>query len=264
MLGAGIVLEVGDDVTSTAAGDKVLLSFSHCETCPPCKGGHPAYCHSFNERNFGGTRPDGTSALAGDEPQSARFSSFFGQSSFARHAIVHKSSLVRVPQDVDLGLLAPLGCGIQTGMGAILNTLDVTPGSSVAVFGVGSVGIASLLAAKLCGAEKIIAIDVQESRLRLAMQMGATHGILNSPNIVRDVRAVCPPVGVDFAVECTGVKSVIRDMMNVLGTRGKGATVGAPGFGTCVDVDVMDHLTYGKTYVGCCEGDSLPAKVWFL
>lgn len=239
----------------------MLLSFSHCQTCAPCASGHPAYCHHFNDRNFGGSRPDGTSAFLGDDKKSARFSSFFGQSSFARNTLVHKSSIVKVPQDTDLSLLAPLGCGIQTGYGAVVNTLGVKAGSSVAIFGVGSVGIAAVVAARLVGAKTIIAVDIQDSRLALAKKLGATHCIINSDKIVDNIRAICPPLGVDFAVECSGRTSVIRDMIESLGTRGRAATVGAPGFGQNVSVDVMNHLTYGKEYVGCSIGDSLPVKV---
>ena len=255
------MLEVGSEVKTISPGDKVLLSFSHCESCTQCTTGHPAYCYGFNKRNFAGTRADGSSSMLADDGKSSRFSTFFGQSSFARDTLVHRSSLVKVPYDSNLSHLAPLGCGIQSGVGAALNTLDIYEGSSVAIFGVGSVGIAALLGAKLRGAKTIIAVDVQESRLEFAKRQGATHGVLNSLDVVKDIRAICPPVGVDFAVECTGCKSVIRDMIDVLGTRGKGATVGAPGFGACVDVDVMEHLTYGKSYVGCCEGDSNPSKV---
>lgn len=239
----------------------MLLSFSHCESCPPCLSGHPAYCHDFNLRNFGGKRPDGSSAILGHDKRSARFSSFFGQSSLARHAVVHKSSLVRVPPGTDLSLFAPLGCGVQTGAGAVLNSLNVTQGASVAVFGVGSVGICAVLAAKLRQAKTIIAVDLEPSRLDLAKRLGATHCVLGSGDVVQQIRSICPPVGVDFALDCTGAVSVIRSMIEALGTRGRAATVGAPGFGSAVSIDVMGHLTYGKEYVGCCEGDSLPSKV---
>jgi Zn-dependent alcohol dehydrogenase len=199
------------------------------------------------------------------EKEEGIFSAFFGQSSFARHSLAHRSTVVKVPQDTDLALFAPLGCGMQTGAGAILNTLGVKPGSSVAVFGVGSVGMAAVMAArKIAGAEVVIAVDVQAERLELAKDLGATHALLASDgDVVSRIRELCPPLGVDYAVDCTGVPAVIRNMIDSLGTRGRGATVGAPGFGKCVSVDVMEHLTYGKEYVGCVEGDSLPAKVSF-
>ncbi|KAK3953238.1 chaperonin 10-like protein [Pseudoneurospora amorphoporcata] len=281
--GGGKVLSVGSAVTHVTPGDLVLLSFSHCESCGPCLSGNPAHCYSFNVRNFSGCRPlptlpDGSvdaSQFTGDpaeDPARATFvtkdggkplfSQFFGQSSFARHTLVHKSSCVKVPQDTDLALFASLGCGMQTGAGAVLNTLKVKPGSSIAVFGVGSVGMAALMAAAhIAKAKTIIAIDLQPSRLELAKKLGATHGVLgNVPDVKAEVRKICPPVGVDYAVDCTGAVPVIKTMIDVLGTKGRGATVGAPGFGKTVQVDVMEHLTYGKEYVGSCEGDSCPKE----
>lgn len=245
----------------------MLLSFSHCEACAACTSGHPAYCHSFNDRNFGGARPDGSASMLlpgrPGQPPAGIFSSFFGQSSFARHALVHRSCAVPVPPATDLALYAPLGCGMQTGAGAVLNALDVREGSSVAVFGVGSVGMAAVMAAaRLRRAAVVVAVDLQPARLDLARRLGATHAVLGSdPDVVAQIRRACPPNGANFAVDCTGVPAVIRTMIDCLGTRGRAATVGAPGFGKCVGVDVMEHLTYGKEYVGCCEGDSLPSKV---
>ena len=256
-------------MTSCAKGDKVLLSFSHCEECAECKAGHPAYCHTFNDRNFGGIRPGrgavgepGTSAmLTSETDKSPVYSSFFGQSSFARHTLVHRSSVVKVDPATDLALFAPMGCGMQTGAGAVLNSLNVREGSTVAVFGVGSVGMAAVMAAKLRKAKTIIAIDLQQSRIDLAKKLGATHGVIGSDkDVVEQIRAIVPPLGVDFAVDCTGVPQVVRTMIDALGSRGRASTVGAPGFGKCAEISIMDHLTYGKEYVGCCEGDSLPKE----
>lgn len=252
---------MGSAVSTVAKGDKVLLSFSHCEACAPCLAGHPAYCHDFNARNFGGQRPDGTAAFLSEEDGKPLFSSFFGQSTFARRTLVHKSSLVKVPPETDLALMSPLGCGIQTGAGAVMNTLGVRDGSTLAVFGVGSVGISAVIAGKARGARIIIAVDLHPSRLDLAKRLGATHTLVGSGDVVQEIRKICPPVGVDYAVDCTGSTRVIVNMIDSLGTRGRGATAGAPGFGARVSLDVMEHLTYGKEYVGCCEGDSLPSKV---
>ncbi|KAK3392725.1 chaperonin 10-like protein [Podospora didyma] len=271
--GAGVVLEAGSEVTNVAVGDKVLMSFSHCETCHSCTTGHPSYCYAFNERNFGGARaaashsPSSASMLSANGPDGKPlFSSFFGQSSFARHTLVHRSSVVKVGPDTDLALYAPLGCGMQTGAGAVLNSLRVREGSSVAVFGVGSVGMAAVMAAaKISRAEIIIAVDLQQSRLDLAKELGATHRVIGSDkDVVEQIRKISGVNGgiggVDYAVDCTGVQAVIRTMIDSLGTRGRASTVGAPGFGKEVSIDVMNHLTYGKEYVGCTEGDSNPAE----
>ncbi|KAF5560791.1 C2H2 transcription factor [Fusarium phyllophilum] len=260
--GGGVVLEIGANVTSVSPGDKVLLSFSSCGSCPGCKSDHPAYCYSFNDYNFGGKRPDGSAAMSvmKDGKKQPCYSTFFGQSSFAARTIVHRSSIVKVPQQTPLNLFAPLGCGIQTGVGAVFNTLDVKPGSSIAIFGVGSVGLAAVMAAKARKASKIIAIDLQPERLELAKELGATAGVLGPDQvyIIKAIKNICPPLGVDFAVDCTGVPSIIETMVTSLGMRGRAATVGAPGGNAHAKIDIMSHLTYGKEYVGCSEGDSNP------
>ncbi|KAK4175494.1 putative alcohol dehydrogenase [Triangularia setosa] len=260
--GGGVVVQTGSTVSHVQPGDKVLLSFTHCETCAACTSGHPAYCHTFNDRNFGGSRPDGSSAMLTKPGGEPIYSTFFGQSSFAKHTLVHRSSVVKVPVETDLALYAPLGCGMQTGAGAVLNSLNVKEGSTVAVFGVGSVGMAAVMAsAKIRKARIVIAVDLQQSRLDLAKELGATHGVLgNAKDVVQQIRDICQSNGCDYAVDATGVPFVIKTMIESLGTLGRASTVGAPGPGHSVAVDVMDHLTYGKEYVGCCEGDSLPKE----
>ncbi|KAF4953617.1 hypothetical protein FGADI_5953 [Fusarium gaditjirri] len=263
--GGGVVLEIGANVTTVSPGDKVLLSFSSCGLCPGCKSDHPAYCYSFNDYNFGGKRPDGSAAMSimKDDEKQPIYSTFFGQSSFAARTIVHRSSIVKVPQQTPLDLFAPLGCGIQTGVGAVFNTLDVKNGTSIAVFGVGSVGLAAVMAAKARKASMIIAIDLQPERLELARELGATDGVLGPDQeyIIKAIKNICPPLGVDFAVDCTGVPSIIETMVASLGMRGRAATVGAPGGSAHAKIDIMSHLTYGKEYVGCSEGDSNPGAL---
>lgn len=151
--GAGVVEKVGSAVSSVRPGDHVVLSFNSCGACKLCLTGHPAYCENFYAHNFAGQRSDGTTALSLNGRQ---FSShFFGQSSFASHANVAERSVVRVPEDAPLEILGPLGCGIQTGAGAILNVLQPRPGSAVVVFGAGAVGLSAVLAAKLRNATTI-------------------------------------------------------------------------------------------------------------
>ncbi|KAF3395105.1 Aryl-alcohol dehydrogenase [Talaromyces pinophilus] len=262
--GAGVIKEVGSDITDLRPGDKVLLSFCHCTTCEQCTSGHPAYCYSFFPSNFGGKRPDGSTPMSlGDkENKKDLFSRFFGQSSFARLTVVHKSSLVKVRSDTDLALFAPLGCGLQTGAGAILNTLNVQAGKTVAIFGVGSVGMSAVMAAKIRGAQEIIAIDLNQSRLDLAKSLGATSTILgNDADIISKIKEISPPNGVHYALDCSGVPAVIETMINCLGSRGRAASVGAPAPGRTVAVDVFAQLVNGREYVGCCEGDSIPSKL---
>ncbi|KAG6242318.1 hypothetical protein E4U25_004241 [Claviceps purpurea] len=261
--GGGVVEQVGSQVKHVIPGDKVLLSFSHCQECAQCKDGHPAYCYSFMPLNFGGKRLDGSTVMKQDTQDSkALFSGFFGQSSFARYAIVSTSSLVKVPPDTDLALFAPLGCGLQTGAGAVLNALDVKVGKSLAVFGTGSVGLSAIMAAKMRGANPIIAIDVQQSRLDLASELGATHTLLgNDVELVSKIKKISPHNGVDYAVDCSGVTSVVDNMVHCLGNRGHATSVGAPSPGEKITIDVATHLICGRRYSGCCEGDAIPSEM---
>lgn len=227
--GAGTVTQVGANCKDLAVGDKVLLSFSSCGACEQCNTRHPAYCYQFVPLNFGGKRADGTAAIKAADGASDLYSSFFGQSSFSKVAVVHRSSIVKVSADANLDLLAPLGCGLQTGAGAVLNTLNVTEGSSVAIFGVGGVGMSAVMAAKLRKAKNIIAVDLQQSRLDLAKKLGATHTILGTAeDIVAQMHQISPPNGVQFAVDCSGAAKVVEVMLDCIGTRGKAASVGAP------------------------------------
>ena len=173
--GAGIVDAVGPGVTKVAIGDKVLMSFAHCGECANCATGRPGYCQNFFGANFGGRRDDGTSAFSLDGQEIS--SHFFGQSSFAAHANVPVNSVVKVPASAPLEILAPLGCGIQTGAGAVLNSLAPTAGSSIVIFGAGAVGLSGLLGAVIANCTTIIAVDVHDSRLDFARELGATHVI---------------------------------------------------------------------------------------
>src|SRR5690554_5202896 len=133
------------------------MSFVLCGSCGNCLTGHPTVCETFNDLNFGGVMEDGSHRLSqGDKP----LSTFFGQSSFATHAVAHQRNVVKVDKDVDLALLGPLGCGIQTGAGTVLNRLKPEFGSSVAVFGAGAVGLSAIMAAKIVGCRQIFAVDL--------------------------------------------------------------------------------------------------------
>ncbi|KAJ6098600.1 hypothetical protein N7467_000135 [Penicillium canescens] len=261
--GAGVVLETGSGVTDIQVGDKVLLSYNFCGECAQCNSEFPAYCEKVLQLNFGGKRLDGSSALRlSNDPGQEVFSNFFGQSSFSQVAVVSKSSAVRVPPNADLELFAPLGCGMQTGAGAILNTLNVKPGSSVAVFGTGCVGLGAVMAAKIRGARIIVAVDIQPERLHLARELGATHAFRgDNPSIRKLIMDLCgSSLGVDFAVDCSGAIPVVENMIATLGIRGKAASVGAPAPGKKVEVEVFSHLTMGRQYIGCHQGDSISTK----
>src|SRR3954451_10317855 len=173
---AGVVVAPGAAVTRVAAGDQVLLSFTSCGACRSCRGGHPAYCDTWVPENLMlGRRSDGAPAITrAGQPIGGRF---FGQSSFAGHAIADERSLVKVPGDAPLDVLAPLGCGVQTGFGTVWNVLAPEPGSTLAVFGAGAVGLAAVMAAPGLPLRAVVAVDRVTERLALARELGATHTI---------------------------------------------------------------------------------------
>lgn len=190
--GSGIVERVGSDVASVRPGDPVVLSFASCGACRACRTGHPVYCARSAAMNLSGTRADGSTAYRGaDRRAETIFGHFVGQSSFAHHALVHESAVVKVGADVELAVAAPLGCGIQTGAGSVMNVLRPAYGSSLAVTGTGSVGLSAVMAAKVVGCEVIIAVDVNDARLELAGRLGATH-TLNPTGHRRPGRRLLP------------------------------------------------------------------------
>lgn len=251
--GAGVVDEVGNNVTSVAVGDHVVLSFAHCGGCEHCLTGHPTVCNIFNDLNFGGRMDDQTARLHQDGQDLA---TFFGQSSFASHAVAHERNVVKVDRDVDLALLGPLGCGIQTGAGTVLNSLRPAFGSAIAVYGCGAVGLSAIMAAKIAGCPQIFAVDVHDSRLALARELGATHAFNGKQvDVVAEIKAASGG-GTHYAVETTGVPPVVKQSLNALRPLGKVAIVGVT---PAMELDVHnDLMAEGKTMVGVIEGDSVP------
>lgn len=251
--GSGIIEEVGAHVAGLAPGDPVVMSFAHCGRCGNCLTGHPTVCDIFNDLNFGGRMEDGRSRLhQGD----TGLSSFFGQSSFATHAVVHERNVVKVDRDVDLALLGPLGCGIQTGAGTVLNRLRPPFGTSIAVYGCGAVGLSAIMAAKIAGCPRIFAVDVHDNRLELARELGATHTCNGREvDVVAEIRAASGG-GTHYTVETTGVPPVVRQCLNALRPLGVAAIVGVT---PAMEIDVHnDLMAEGKSMIGVIEGDSVP------
>lgn len=253
--GSGIVTAVGDGVTDLAVGDHVVGSFDWCGTCRSCVAGRPAYCTTFFLRNMSGRRADGsTNAKDADgKDVSARW---FAQSSFADAAVVPARNLVKVADDLPLELLGPLGCGFQTGAGAVLNSLAVQPGSSIVVFGVGAVGLAAILAAKHAGAETIVAVDLKLERLALATKYGATHAVDGAAeDLGKQLRKATR--GADYTFDTTGVPRVIGAAIDALNPLGVCGLVGAQQ--SDLRIDPM-QLAVGRTVKGIVEGDSVPRQ----
>lgn len=255
--GAGVVTAIGAEVQRVTVGDHVVLTFLSCGTCRPCLEGAPAGCQNFNALNFSGQRCDGSHALCGNDGQLLH-DRFFGQSSFAEFAVVDQRNVVKVRPDAPLEMLGPLGCGIQTGAGAVLNALKVKAGSTFAAFGGGTVGLSGVMAAHVAGATTIIAIDVVAERLALARELGATH-VINSreQDPVQAIREITGD-GVDFSLDSTGRPEIVRAAVEALRPRGLCGIVGASKPGTTFSLDMNDMMQNCKVLRGIVEGDSIP------
>jgi len=246
--GAGVVEQVGAGVREISAGDHVVLSYHSCGLCRHCLAGRPARCDRFMEANLGFARLDGSNALQ----RSGVRGHFFGQSSFATHALATSRNMVKVAKDLPLTLLAPLGCGLQTGAGTVLNSLAVRPGQSIAIFGTGAVGLAAVMAAAVAGAGFIIGVDLNPPRLALARELGATHVIDSGhEDVAARIRGITGS-GVDFVLEITGSPRMLQLAIDVLNPHGTVALI-AGGSGPGV-------LPGGKKTIGIIQGDAVPQR----
>lgn len=256
--GAGIVEKIGKNITKVKRGDRVGISFRSCGQCKKCETKNAAYCTDFVGMNITGSRPDGTRALKQGSHELA--SNFFGQSSFATHALTYETNVVLLSDDIPFEIAAPLGCGVQTGAGTVMNSLECESGSSLIVTGCGTVGLSAVMAAKIQGCDTIIAIEPKKSRRELALELGATHAIdpIAHPDFEEAVRKIIPD-GVNYAVDTTGRRLTLECLARCFTTKGTLALVGMP---TSLEDDVsfagIQFLAGGLTIKGIIEGDSHP------
>ncbi|KLE32350.1 NAD(P)-dependent alcohol dehydrogenase [Aurantiacibacter luteus] len=254
--GAGIVEAVGSKVSAAGVGDRVIMSFNSCGHCPSCEVDAPTYCYEFGPNNFAGRRPDGSATITRDGEEIG--GNFFGQSSFATHAIAHERNVVRVPDsaaDLPLERLAPLGCGLMTGAGAVLRSMEVREGLPIAVFGTGTVGLAAVMAAKIAGADPIIAVDMHESRLELAKELGATHTVKAGDDAMDRLKEAAPD-GLAYAFDTTGVKKVIESVFEQIAPKGILGLVGASPPEDMLKLNEASLMGGGKRVIGILGGDS--------
>jgi aryl-alcohol dehydrogenase len=243
--GAGIVERTGAAVTKVAPGDRVVLTSPSCGKCNACRRGLPGYCVEARRIKFGGRLRDGRAPFL--EKVSG---GFFQQSAFATHALATEGNVVKVPDDLPLELAAAFACGVNTGAGAVFNVLKPPPGSSIAVFGAGSVGLAAVMAARIAGCATIFALDLHDGRLDLACELGATH-----------VSREKPARAFDFTLEAAGSPQALRDAVDGLAPLGVCCLAGSARKGTEARLE-MTQLQHGRTVRGCIQGDA-PADAFF-
>jgi aryl-alcohol dehydrogenase len=251
--GAGIVERVGKAVKGFEPGDRVVISFSSCGECKSCLEGHPGSCKEFGLLNGSGVAHDKTYRL---HKNSQNVGTLFGQSSLATYVVTHVNNLVKVDDEVDLRLLGPLACGIQTGAGTVLSKLKPSFGDSIVVFGCGGVGLSALLGAKIANCSSIIAVDINDDRLALAKELGATHTLNGKEvDVIKEIQIITEG-GADFSVETTGASPVVLQAVRCLAARGTAALIGLSGDATFnISNDIVNN---SRTVVGIIEGDVLP------
>ncbi|KAK3628347.1 hypothetical protein LTR56_017546 [Elasticomyces elasticus] len=261
--GAGYIRAIGPNVRNKdlVVGDPVLLSYYSCMDCITCKLGRPNHCPSFGYNVIG--QPD---AFKSADGQTDVAGSFFGQSSFANLSVVKESSVVSaknlIEKPEELKLFAPLGCGLQTGAGSVLKIAKAGEGDSVMVSGLGGVGLAAIMAAKIAGCHEIVGVDINPSRVGRCEEFGATKALntQNLPDLAGSLKqAANDGRGPDIFIDTTGVSAVQQAAYKSLANGGTLVLVGAsPDPVQKLDIDVRDMMTRCVKVVGCIMGDSNP------
>ena len=255
---AGIVEELGAGVNDLKKGDHVVMVFmTSCGHCLPCAEGRPGLCEPGAAANVAGTLLSGARRL---KRGATLLNHHMGVSAFAQYATVSRRSLIKIETDLPLEEAALFGCAVLTGVGAVLNTARVAPGSTVAVIGLGGVGLASLLGAVLAGARRIVAIDLAEDKLALAKKLGATETFnAASPDCAEQVRAATEG-GVEFAFELAGSVKAMELAYKITRRGGTTVTAGLPPPTHTFPVPQVNLVGEERTIKGSYIGTSVPVR----
>ncbi|KAK4548555.1 hypothetical protein LTR36_009465 [Oleoguttula mirabilis] len=262
---AGYVKEIGSAVSYVTPGDAVVLAFAWCGECRRCMSGKQPYCDEMRALNFGGsTRADGTVAVKGADGGGLN-GQFFGQSSMSRVAMVRENCCVKVDGTrEELRLFASLGCGIQTGAGAMLNVAKPAVGSSIAIFGGGAVGLSAMLAAKLTSPACLVLVDNSQTKLDMIPRelLEGVHAVnssnKSSEDLAAELRALTPRgAGMDFAMDGVGHEAVLLAAHLCLDKLGTALIVGGSPTAK-ISAAIEGHLVKGLTTRGMHQGDSVP------
>ncbi|WP_342627120.1 zinc-dependent alcohol dehydrogenase family protein [Nguyenibacter vanlangensis] len=256
---AGVIQEVGQDVSDFAVGDHVVMTFTpSCGHCPICAGGRPAMCEPGGVANAAGTLIGGAVRLSLDGKPVHHH---LGVSSFADHAVVSPDSLVRIDPDVPFAEAALFGCAVMTGVGAVVNTAKVTMGTSVAVVGLGGVGLAAVMGARAAGAGEVIAVDLSDTKLALAREIGATMTVnAGSMDAIAQVRRLSGG-GVDYAFEMAGsIRALESAVAMTRRAGGMTVTAGLPPKDATLSLNIASLVGEERTLAGSYMGTCVPVR----
>ncbi len=256
---AGIIREVGPGVAEFAPGDPVVFSFvPACGRCVYCVTGRAALCENGARANTAGTLLSGGRRFTDHSGHTCNH--HLGVSGFSQYTVAAQESLVKISPDVPLAMAALFGCAILTGVGAVLNTAQVQAGTSVAVFGMGGVGLSAIMGARAAGAYPIIAVDILDEKLHLAQTVGATHGVnaavVNPVDAIRDLTHG----GVDYAFESVGSERVLRQAYEATRRGGTTVTMGLPHPGKQLSISAVSLVAEERTLKGSYMGSAVPRR----
>lgn len=252
--GVGIVEAIGDDVKELRVGDRVALSQSSCGHCSDCRRAHPMNCRNYSQYNLTGLRPNGKKAILDADVGS----NFVGQSSFATHILATENNAAKLPADgFDLTNAAPLGCGMATGAGTVINALNPPVGSSIVVFGAGAVGMAAVMAARMRRCAIIVIVDLNPDRLAVARELGATHAVNGRDADVLEQLHTITDGGADFAIDAVGAVPVILNTIKCTRAGGHAVLLGLDSLGQDIPIP-LDLMVFNRKIQGAILGDQIP------
>ena len=254
--GCGVIEAVGSAVDGVKEGDRVIISMPFCSACPTCVQGKTYICENAMSLVFAGTRMDGSRTISVDGKYIS--SAYFQQSSFATHAIALGRAVVPVEEYNSPVMMAAIACGIQTGAGSVFNLFKVKSDQGLVVFGAGSVGLSAIMAGKVAGASPLIAVDVIQSRLKLAIELGATHALnANDGDVAEEIREIAPH-GMNFSLETSGNEKSFNNALACLGMGGTCGIVTIPNDGEPFPFSPLQILDRGASIQGILMGNSIP------
>ena len=267
--GAGVVVEVGPEVTSVSVGDHVIPLYTpECRQCKFCTSGRTNLCGAIRETQGQGVMPDGTSRFSiNGKP----IYHYMGTSTFSQHTVLPEIAVAKIREDAPFDKVCYIGCGVTTGLGAVMNTAKVEPGSNVAVFGLGGIGLNVIQGARLVGADQIIGVDINPAKQGLAEQFGMTHFI--NPTEVDDVvGAIVEQTdgGVDYSFECIGNVDIMRNALECCHKGwGESVIIGVAGAGQEISTRPFQLVTgrvWRGTAFGGAKGRSDVPKIvdWYM
>ena len=255
---AGVVAEVGTDVSGFEVGDHVVPSYvSSCGRCEMCREGRPALCLPASKANMAGTMIDGTTRLHKD---GTRIFHHSGVAAFAEFAVISQNALVKIDASVPFEQAALFGCAVVTGVGSVVNTANVRPGQSIVIVGLGGVGLSAMLAAIASGAGRVIAVDINDDKLLLARQLGAHHAFnAKAGNCVESIRAVTDG-GAHIAIETAGAPMALDMAYKVTCRGGTTVAAGMPGPEVSITLSHLSLVGEERTLKGSYMGSCVPSR----